>query len=92
MSFGRKVLGIVAGQLFVTVLVLIWAAADYDFGSFCISLGCQLTSFFMYFFTIIALLCSPNLRKSVPANYIVLGLFTLSMAFMFAGITAWLTV
>ena len=25
-------------------------------------------------------------------NYIVLGLFTLSMAFMFAGITAWLTV
>jgi len=51
-----------------------------------------LTSVFMYLFTLIALLCSPNLRKSVPMNYIVLGLFTLSMAFMFAGITAWLTV
>jgi len=40
MSFVRKVLGIVAGQLFFTVLILIWASADYDFGTFCISLGC----------------------------------------------------
>lgn len=37
-------------------------------------------------------MCSKNLRKSVPANYIMLLIFTLSMAFMIASLTAWLTI
>jgi FtsH-binding integral membrane protein len=50
-----------------------------------------LTSFFVYLFSFIALACAPGLRKSVPMNYIVLGLFTLSMGFMLGGFTAYLT-
>lgn len=45
----------------------------------------------MYLFSIIALLCSKNLRHSVPLNYIMLFVFTVSMGFIFAGLTAWLT-
>ena len=45
----------------------------------------------MYLTTIIALLCSRNLRHSVPINYILLFLFTVSMGFIFGGLTAWLT-
>jgi FtsH-binding integral membrane protein len=91
LSFLRKVLGIVAGQLLLTFICIVGASYSYDFGLFCTSLGCQLTSFFLYIFSMIALLCSRGLRHSVPANYIVLGLFTASMAFMLSGVTAWLT-
>lgn len=61
------------------------------FGYFSTSLACQLTSFFVYIFTVIALLCSKNLRQSVPFNYILLFIFTVAMGFIFAGLTAWLT-
>ena len=61
------------------------------FGAFSTSLGCQLTSFFVYIFSIVALLCSKNLRQSVPFNYILLLIFTVAMGFIFAGLTAWLT-
>lgn len=36
-------------------------------------------------------MCSRNLRHSTPANYIMLFVFTFSMAFMFASFTAFLT-
>ena len=41
--------------------------------------------------TICALLCSRNLRHSVPINYILLFMFTISMGFIFGGLTAYLT-
>lgn len=50
-----------------------------------------MVSIFTYLFTIIALICSHGLRHAVPANFIVLGLFTASMSFMLASITAYLT-
>lgn len=92
MSFVRKVLGIVAGQLVFTLGIAIWASVNYDFGIFCTSVGCQVTSIIVYIFSLIALMCSKGLRHSVPMNYVVLMIFTASMAFMIAGITAWLTV
>ena len=61
------------------------------FGWLSTTVGCQITAFFVYIFTIVALLCSKNLRQSVPFNYILLFLFTVSMGFIFAGLTAWLT-
>ena len=61
------------------------------FGYFSTTLACQLTAFFVYLFSIIALLCSKNLRQSVPFNYILLFVFTVAMGFIFAGLTAWLT-
>jgi len=92
MMFVRKVLGIVAGQLIVTFVILIGASySEGGFGDFCRSLGCFITSIFVYMFSIIALLCSKGLRHSVPFNYIVLLIFTLSLSFMVAGITAYLT-
>ena len=39
----------------------------------------------------IALLCSKNLRHSLPKNYIVLGVFTASMALVVSGLTAYVT-
>lgn len=36
-------------------------------------------------------MCSRALRHNVPVNYIVLALFTASMAFMIAGITAYMS-
>lgn len=91
MGFVRKVLGIVAAQLIFTFIILISASYSYDFGVFCTSVGCQVTSILVYLFSLIALICSKGLRHSVPMNYIVLLIFTLSLAFMVAGITAWLT-
>ena len=61
------------------------------FGYFSTTLACQLTSFFVYIFSLIALLCSKNLRQSVPFNYILLFVFTIAMGFIFSGLTAWLT-
>jgi FtsH-binding integral membrane protein len=61
------------------------------FAYFSTTLGCQLTAFFVYIFSMIALLCSKNLRHSVPINYILLFIFTVSMGFIWAGLTAWLT-
>lgn len=94
MSFMRKVLGIVAGQLTLTFIICLGAAASgigSPFWMFCTSLGCFITCVFLYFFSIIALLCSPGLRHSFPANYVMLFIFTISMSFMIAGCTAWLT-
>jgi FtsH-binding integral membrane protein len=62
-----------------------------SFGVFCQSVGCQVTSIIVYIMTICALLCSRNLRHSVPINYILLFMFTLSMGFIFGGLTAYLT-
>jgi protein lifeguard len=91
MGFVRKVLGIVSAQLLFTFVIVIAASYSVDFGFFCTSVGCQVTSIIVYLFSLIALMCSRGLRHSVPMNYIVLLVFTASLAFMIAGITAWLT-
>jgi len=61
------------------------------FGYFTTTLACQIPAFIIYIFSMIALLCSKNLRHSVPLNYIMLFIFTVSMGFIFSGLTAWLT-
>lgn len=91
MSFVRKVLGIVGFQLVITFAICIYASVSIDFGIFCISPGVQITSFFVYIASFIALFCSRGLRFAVPLNYIALTIFTISMAFMVASLTAWLT-
>ena len=45
----------------------------------------------LYILTLLALIFVEESRFVVPYNYIMLFLFTGSMAFMLAGITAWLT-
>lgn len=95
LSFVRKVLGIVAGQLLLTLGIALGASFNYDFGSFCASLGVQLTSIFVYLFSIIALMCpcppKRGIRFQVPFNYILLMIFSAAMGFMIAGWTFYLT-
>jgi protein lifeguard len=45
----------------------------------------------VYLFSFIALFCSKGLRYATPMNYIVLFIFTVSMAFMISGLCAFLT-
>lgn len=91
MGFVRKVLGIVAAQLLFTFVIVISASYSVDFGDFCKTTGCFVTSIIVYLFSLIALMCSKGLRHSVPMNYIMLLIFTASFAFMTAGLTAYLT-
>ena len=102
LAFARKVIGIVAGQLAITFAIIIpasltssnypnWPGGENSFGNFCASFGVQLTSIMVYLFSFIAIMCSKGLRHSTPGNYIALGIFTLSMAFMVAGCTAYVT-
>lgn len=44
-----------------------------------------------YLASLIALLCSKNLRHNLPGNYLTLGTFTLSMSLVVSGLTAYLT-
>lgn len=94
LQFMRKVLGIVGGQLFVTFVIILGAAAS-GYGSpfwlFVTSFGCFITCICVYFSSLIALMCVPSLRHQAPVNYIMLFIFTISMSFMLAGITAWLS-
>ena len=92
MMFVRKVLGIVAFELLLTFIIVIGAAYSESFGLFCSSLGVQITSICVYIFALVALMCSKGLRHSVPFNYIVLTIFAISLAFMVAGLSAYLTV
>jgi hypothetical protein len=57
MMFARKVLGIVAGELVVTFIILVGASYNETFGDFCKSLPVQITSIVVYLFSLIALLC-----------------------------------
>ena len=43
----------------------------------------------VYIFSFIAIMCVRSLRHNSPINYIMLLIFTLSMAFMVAGVTAY---
>ena len=64
---------------------------NYGFGNFCASLGCQITAIIVYLISFLTLFCAGNIRKSTPANYILLFIFTVSMGFMVAGWCAYLT-
>ena len=91
MMFVRKVLGIVAFELLLTFIIVIGASYSDGFGLFCSSIGVQVTSIIVYIFSLVALMCSRGLRHSVPFNYIVLTIFACSLAFMVAGLSAYLT-
>jgi len=45
----------------------------------------------VYIGTLIALICSKNLRHNVPGNYLTLSAFTLSLSIVVSGLTAYLT-
>jgi hypothetical protein len=88
--FLRKTLAVIGGQFFLTFIWLLGAAVSgrgspfWDFcGNHILLVLCSL----LYFFTLILLVCIKSLRMLIPVNYLVLGVNTISMAFMFGAAT-----
>jgi protein lifeguard len=89
LGFIRKVMGILAAQMLVTVLIVL---------SVCLSSG--LSEFLynniwliylclgFYLVVLIMLMCFKRFARSVPVNYILLGVLTVSMSVIAAVITS----
>lgn len=92
MDFAKKVLGIVTVQLAATFAMALYSSYYQNFAAFCRNFWTQLSSLFIYLASLITLLCSKKLRHSLPGNYLTLGVFTVSMALVVSGLTAYLTV
>ena len=54
----------------------------------CVSLPCVIVSVSVLLISLITLLCSKNLRHSVPLNYILLALFTISCGLLFGAMAS----
>ena len=87
-GFVCKVYGILAYQIFLTSLVVYFGFASSSFQEF------LLTSNLMYVLSFIIMLvclflplCSPKIYQSVPSNYLVLTIFTLSYSWIIAALT-----
>lgn len=88
-GFIRKVYGILCAQLLITVLVCTAAmlTSDSSFGLFLYQRGWLVWVWFaIAIFTLIPLFC--GLSEKVPANYILLLIFTLAEAMMVAQVCA----
>ena len=87
-GFISKVYGIIIYQIILTSLVVYLAFSSESFKKL------LLTSVFLYYLSFIISLvcvllpiCSPRIYQSVPINYIVLTIFTLSYSWMVALVT-----
>jgi len=77
--FIRKVYGILSSMLFVTAVFVAWGAADQGYRDFLQkNIWLAIISLIVYITSFIALACYRKVARSVPANYIVTFLFTLS--------------
>lgn len=87
--FVRKVYTILMLQLLTTIILIAWFmfhdATRYFVQHNSIIL---ITAYVTFLVTYIILVCCPNVRRSWPANIIVLSIFTLSMSYWAATISA----
>ncbi len=90
LGFIRKVYGILSAQLsmtaFAVCLAMIDQTASRDF--FRRATPLLIVALMVYIVTLYALGCYRSIARSVPTNYILLGLFTASMSYMVASITS----
>lgn len=89
LNFVRKVYGILSAQLSFTALFCIFAVVSDSFKNFLINnpwifIFCLIGSLAVMY----ALICSMNMARQVPTNYILLGIFTFCQAFMVAALCA----
>jgi len=89
LAFIRKVCGILSIQLSFTAgsiaVVKTNSALDEWFGRQAIL---ALSFFFVSFFVQISILCCRSVARKVPANYILLSIFTMCQAFFFCFASA----
>lgn len=89
MGFIRKVYGILLSQIAVTMAVMcifmyVPAAKEYSHANPWLMIVAMVLTFVL----LIALACCPNVRRSFPTNFILLGLFTVLEAFMLGVVSS----
>ena len=86
-GFISKVYGILAYQIVITALVVYFAFISSSFQELLLkSTSMYYLCIFVSFFCILLPLCSPNIYQKVPANYIILTIFTLSYGWLIAAV------
>lgn len=92
MNFVRKVYAILGVQLFITSLCVLLPMYNDDVVRFMrnsgAGVGVLIGACFGQIFTSCALICCRGLARSVPTNYILLGIFTLCESYMVAFIAS----
>ena len=87
-GFVRKVLGIVASQLTLTMAVCIGSSANPEMGKFFKKIEVALIGLFVLIASICTLISDKSWRLTVPHNYILLLLMTLAEAASVCAMTA----
>jgi len=86
-GFISKVYGILTYQIVITALVVYFALISSSFQELLLtSASMYYLCSFVSFFCVLLPLCSPNIFKNVPVNYIILTIFTLSYSWIVATI------
>jgi len=86
LGFVRKVYGILTVQLVVTVIMCVLSMTT-NFAQFQQNnIGLLWLSFAVNLVTMLMVFCCTSMARSVPTNYILLGIFTLSEAYMVSAI------
>ncbi|KAL4474767.1 hypothetical protein ABPG74_001463 [Tetrahymena malaccensis] len=92
-QFIRKVYCILLSQLLLTTLVCYAGMYNPTFGSYLISSPATLViSIIVSISILVAMFCNQNLSRTVPTNYILLGLFTACESYMvsfFCALISW---
>lgn len=88
-GFIRKVYGILLVQLLVTIAIMcifmfIPGVKEFSYAHSWL----MIVAMVMTFVLLIVLACCPNVRRSYPTNFILLGLFTLLEAFMLGVVSS----
>ena len=87
-GFISKVYGIIIYQIILTSLVVYLAFASESFKKLLLtSVSLYYLSFMVSLVCILLPICSPRIYQSVPINYIILTIFTLSYSWMIALVT-----
>jgi FtsH-binding integral membrane protein len=90
LGFIRKVYGILSAQLSMTAMAVCLAMIDQNASRdfFRGAPALMVLALIVYIVTLYALGCYRSVARSVPTNYILLGLFTASMSYFVASITS----
>jgi FtsH-binding integral membrane protein len=91
-GFICKVYGILGYQILLTSIVVILALFSSSLQSYMKThIGFYYLCFVVALICLLLPLCSPNIYRTVPTNYIVLTVFTLSYSWMIATVTCFYT-
>lgn len=84
-GFISKVYGIIAYQIVITSIVVYFAMASSSFKNLLLnSSSLYMTNVFLTFFLLLLPICFPQAYRSVPINYIILTIFTISYSCLVA--------